>query len=225
MAATVRLTCGDTPSKTHYYKSHNCRPKLMAFGGLSDKGTKVMRRFADVRAEELGIETEYFYRDEAGYAVRAMRRHYRDYPDSPITLVGHSMGGSPAYLAAKAMSNRAPFLVTLDALGGEAYRSRPNFDEFKRQLERPNGVRWINVHMNRPGFAACLFTLGGVLMGRTGDCLADFGATWGHQEHALNINQHSGANHSDAERMYQSIRHEVEASLLCEKEVRPRWTS
>ena len=235
------VKCGEARPSRQVRKSKSCRPLAVAFGGLSDKGNKTMRRFADRRARQLGVDREYFYHDEARFAVEAVASHLDEFPSSPVVLAGHSWGGSAAYVAARALSTRVSMLVTLDAVGGIAYPDTlaseaarvaaglvfppaallPNYDEFKVHLERPPGLQhWINVRGERPGFTMCVLTLGGLLLGmpterQIPNCIADAGGLWGYQEQAFNVSFRG--DHIAVEKMYDLIEKDVESSLLCEK--------
>ncbi len=189
-----------------------CEPLIVMYGGARDERTAIMKSFAQ-RLKDVGDYKNliYFHHDEQNSSQAFIQAHLKAYPQSPIILIGHSWGGDTAYGVADDWGSQIDILVTLDAVGGRAYPGL-NFDEFRRHLKKPGNVsKWINVWIDPPGFIVCWLGLGHLW--QSDNCAADFGATWGYQNGAKNL-EFKG-NHADVEKMFTSVIDDIKSSLKC----------
>ena len=117
----------------------NCRPLVAFLGGFAEPNFSLV--FYDLLDErtwkyrDLGVDLKFFPRVsypgheevQGNEALRYVEEHLRRFPNSPIALVGHSLGGESAYHVAKNLEPReVTMLVTLDAVGKDGMTdSRP----------------------------------------------------------------------------------------------------
>ena len=138
------------------FASAKCLPLLVFYGGAFDSKSEIVKRLArDFKRNSAGQAViEYYAHDEENVSHSFVQRHLIEYPKSPIGLIGHSYGGDTAYGVAKDWEDQISILVTLDAVGGRAFRAI-NVAETKRHLSKPNNVEtWINVYKKYGLFGA-----------------------------------------------------------------------
>jgi thioesterase domain-containing protein len=114
-----------------------------------------------------GVDVMYFTWDQENESMNAVKEHLRNYPSSPVVMIGHSYGGDTAFKVADKLGKDVSIklLVTLDPVGnyygvnnkqdcrdeyptgsGRISQQEKQCELQRRQRRKPdNTVKWINV--------------------------------------------------------------------------------
>ena len=211
----IAMSFGIFSSKTYA----ECRPLLVMHGGLFDEMTGNVENLAkSIQSIQGNIDVQYYGHYERKRSRDYIKNHHKSCPNSPVALIGHSLGGAAAYDVAADWGVRIQLLATLDAVGGRAYPGY-HLTEFREDLEKPDNVRkWVNVWIDPPGSIKCILFLGAVW--DSDDCLADAGAQWLFQKNAENIEFKGRHGHRDATGMFCKISSHIESAFR----IRFQWS-
>jgi len=118
--------------------------------------------------------------------IQFINNHIRNYPNSPIILVGHSYGGDSAYEAIDNINKKVDLLVTLDPVS--------NFRTSQR-AKPTNVLRWVNVWTSDSW--------------SVGDVVAELGGDWDRQDNADQNIELQCVPHGKSQRMYIEVETQV----------------
>lgn len=164
------------------------------------------------------LVVEYYPWDKYTESINYIQNHLKNYPNSPIVLVGHSYGGDTAYVVARSLGAKVQLLVTLDPVGKSGidnkkdcssdYPSSSNrrtqsqieCEQAKKQRSKPsNVVNWVNIWVTNAGTGS--------------DVIAQIGEPWNKQKNADQDIPLANVPHSEALKMYIEVNDRVFLTL------------
>ena len=179
----------------YFFADHN---RLAQSNGLEKSGVM------DWDLPMIGLETPFFEWTEAGAIHTRIREFAARYPNAPVCIIGHSLGGDASWQAVQLSEDRqyVDLMVTLDSVSQETVRNVKEglkvikgFLQTIGILDRDDGGRskpiglekWINVY---------------ALNTDESNVVAALGGSWDSEENA-DINYASGATHAEVQRMFE----------------------
>ena len=182
-----------------------CRPILVFYSGGNDQGDsspfrrpgdyKRLAKFCREYTPPVGVRKvcKAWTQDE----TESILRLWRHLDQTPIVLVGYSLGGDTAYEVARELRGRWPTLVTLDPVSSRGITPWP--------VKKPMSHRkWIHVYTkDDPKRNSACNTIGVV-------------AAWGRLVHADVVREYAD-DHCDAQGMFEAVKRHVDDALACPK--------
>jgi pimeloyl-ACP methyl ester carboxylesterase len=206
--------------------SSQSKPLLILYGGAGDNSisntvlklkNRLEGQYREIGNGGKGVDVMYFTWDQENESMNAVKEHLRNYPSSPVVMIGHSYGGDTAFKVADKLGKDVSIklLVTLDPVGnyygvnnkqdcrdeyptgsGRISQQEKQCELQRRQRRKPdNTVKWINV------WAKGAATLG--------DAISSLGDRWNRQANA-DQDVPMDLAHGEAGRMYSK----AESSVL-----------
>jgi hypothetical protein len=200
-------------------------PLLIFYGGFRDENTQIVKNLKE-KIEKIYTQSpkmkylvvEYYPWDKYTESINYIQNHLKNYPNSPIVLVGHSYGGDTAYVVARSLGAKVQLLVTLDPVGksgidnkkdcSSEYPSSSNrrtqsqieCEQAKKQRSKPsNVVNWVNIWVTGAGTGS--------------DVIAQVGEPWNKQQNADQDIPLANVPHSEAPKMYIEVNDRVFRTL------------
>jgi pimeloyl-ACP methyl ester carboxylesterase len=209
--------------------SSQSKPLLILFGGAGDNSisntvlklkNRLEGQYREIGNGGKGVDVRYFTWDQENESMNAVKEHLRNYPSSPVVMIGHSYGGDTAFKVADKLGKDVSIklLVTLDPVGnyygvnnkqdcrdeyptgsGRISQQEKQCELQRRQRRKPdNTEKWINV------WAKGASTLG--------DAISSLGDRWDGQANA-DQDVPTEFPHGEASSMYRKAEATVLAAL------------
>lgn len=209
--------------------SSQSKPLLILYGGAGDNSisntvlklkNRLEGQYREIGNGGKGVDVMYFTWDQENESMNAVKEHLRNYPSSPVVMIGHSYGGDTAFKVADKLGKDVSIklLVTLDPVGnyygvnnkhdcrdeyptgsGRISQQEKQCELQRRQRRKPdNTEKWINV------WAKGASTLG--------DAISSLGDRWDRQANA-DQDVPTEFPHGEASSMYRKAEATVLAAI------------